>query len=106
MKLRRIEFIVLTIVYICVSLIIYKQSSYEDKIWPFQAMAATVYGAVLSFVFYIRPRFFGKGKADIGIVVTLLLFVITWTLLSLCFYEVQAYEKSLADNFFESSSLP
>src|SRR5690554_1806112 len=106
MKLRRIEFIVLTVIYIVASLIIYKQSTYGDKVWPFQAMSAIVFGAVVGFVFYIRPKLFGKDKVDIGIVATLFLFVITWTLLSLCFYNVQTYEKTLSDNFFESPSLP
>lgn len=105
MKLRRIEFIVLTIIYIVASLITYKQSTYEDKVLPFQAMSATVYGAVLAFVFYIRPKLFGRGKVDIGIVATLFLFIISWTLLSFCFYQVQTYEKTLSDNFFESPSL-
>src|SRR5690554_5167233 len=107
MKLRRIELIVLTVIYIVVSLIIYRQtSSYEDKIWPFQVISATIFGTTLGFVFYIRPKLFGKGKTDIGIVASLLLFVITWTVLSFCFYKVQTYEKTLSDIFFESPSLP
>lgn len=107
MKLPRIEFIVLTVIYIVSSLIIYRQTSYHEYgIWPFQAMSATVFGSVLGFVFYIRPKLFKKGKVDIGIVATLFLFVTTWTLLSLWYYKVQTYEKTLSDNFFESPSLP
>jgi len=106
MKLRRIEFIVLTVIYIIVSLIIYKQSTFDDKVWVLQGMSAIVFIMVVSFVFYIRPKLFGKGKVDIGIVATLFLFVITWSLLSLCFYEIQTHKESVSHNFFESRAFP
>lgn len=105
MKLRRIEFIILTVIYVIASIITYKQTVYEAAIWIFQAMPATVFIAVISFVFFIRPKFFGRDKVDIGIVSTLFLFVMTWTLLSFCFYKVQTQGKTLFDNYFDSPSL-
>ena len=108
MKIKRIEFAVFTCIYLFVSLLIYKQtSSYNpENIWLYQAVTAIVFTAVIIFVFYISPKLFRKQKIDIGIGATVLLFMLTWLALGICFYEIDNDRTNLIDVFFESIALP
>ena len=108
MKIKRIELAVFTSVYVFISLLIYKQtSSYSaEHVWLYQAVTAIVFIAVLSFVFYISPKLFRKQKVDIAIGATVLLFIMTWLALGICFYEIDEYKKEMIDVFFESIALP
>lgn len=108
MKIKRIEFAVLTSVYLFISLLIYKQTSsyHPESVWLYQAITTIVFIAVLSFVFYISPKLFRKQKVDIAIGATVLLFMVTWFSLGLCFYEIDNNKEEWIDVFFESIALP
>ena len=86
MKLRRIESILATAIFIFILIVIYSNGILHGGIrtvaFGTMAYASVIYGTFMVFTQWITPAFFRKRKVEIGIALTLLLFFCTWSGLS------------------------
>lgn len=107
MNLKRIEFIILTSIYLFFMLVIYRHTTNEEpQVVFYQLIGLTIFLTTITFIYYVRPYLFGRGKIDWGIAATLLLFILSWTSLTWCHSNVNLSDKSWTDRFFDAPAFP
>jgi len=107
MNLRRIEFILITGIYLFLMLLIYTRTANEQSHAMFyQIIGLTIFLTTISFICYLRPYLFGRGKIDWGIGATILLFILSWSAITWCYSNININNNSWKDNFFDSPSFP
>ena len=101
MKLRRIESILTTAIFIFILIVIYSNGvPHESRrgLLSWLAYTSVIYGTFMVFTQWITPAFFIKRKIETGIALTLLLFFATWLGLAICIW-VQGYHSYRGNDF-------
>ncbi len=102
MKLRRIESILATAIFIFILILFYSNGmAHQTKraLVSWVGYATVIYGAFMVFTQWISPAFFIKRKVEAGIALTLLLFFATWLGLAICIW-IQGYHPYRGNDFW------
>ncbi len=103
MKLRRIESILATAIFIFILVIIYSNGAPHESrraLLSWLAYTGIIYSTVIVFTQWISPAFFIKRKIETGIALTLLLFFITWLGLAICVWS-HGYNSHRGNDFWQ-----
>lgn len=103
MKLRRIESILATAIFIFILIVVYSNGTTHESrrtLVSWMAYASVIYGALMVFTQWISPFFFIKRRVEAGIGLTLLLFFALWGALAACLW-VRGFHSHGGDTYWQ-----